>query len=249
MGAPDTAETFVLVHGAWHGGWGWRPAAARLEAAGHAVHAPTSPGLAPGDDPTGVGLADAVDALVAYVERHDLRNVALVGHSWGGFLLSAAAPRLADRIVRLVYINAFVPLAGESMVSLIPERAAAMYAQRAAASVDNTTTVPLELWKAVFMQDAVAEVQELVHSLLTPHPFATLTDPAADVDYAALGVPLAYVGSREDLAMVAADAPWPPPFAERLPGRTFTEIGGSHASILTRPAEVADALLALMDVR
>ncbi|WP_430296245.1 alpha/beta fold hydrolase [Sinomonas sp. B1-1] len=94
------AETFVLVHGAWHGGWAWRPVGARLHAAGHVVHAPTSPGLTPGDDPAGVGLGVAVDALVAYVEWRDLRGVTLVGHSWGGFLLSAAAPRLADHTAR-----------------------------------------------------------------------------------------------------------------------------------------------------
>jgi pimeloyl-ACP methyl ester carboxylesterase len=211
------------------------------------VHAPTSPGLAPGDDPADVGLGAAVDALVEYVERRDLHGVTLVGHSWGGFLLSAAAPQLADRLARVVYITAFVPMAGESMVSLIPERAAALYAQLAAASGNNTTTIPLELWKTAFMQDAGPETQELVHSLLAPHPFATLTDPAPDVDYAALSVPLGYVGSRDDRAMLAPDSPWPPPFASRLPGGGFTEIGGSHLSILTRPAEVAAAVLALTD--
>ncbi|WP_413250249.1 alpha/beta hydrolase [Sinomonas flava] len=140
------AETFVLVHGAWHGGWAWRPVGARLEAAGHVVHAPTC---------------------------------------------------------------------------------------RASA----------------FMQDASPETQELVHSLLAPHPFATLTDPAPDVDYAALRVPLAYVGSRDDRAMLAPDSPWPPPFASRLPDGSFAEIGGSHLSILTRPAEVAAAVLSLTDNR
>src|SRR5262249_22173404 len=97
------AETFVLITGAWHGGWTWRRVAANLRAAGHRVLAPDLPGLADGDDPRRHGLADVGDFIVDLVERHDLHDVTLVGHSWGGYPITDAAPRLAARLRRLVY--------------------------------------------------------------------------------------------------------------------------------------------------
>ncbi|MGH3686253.1 MAG: alpha/beta hydrolase, partial [Pseudonocardiaceae bacterium] len=76
-------ETFVLITGAWHGGWAWRPVAEHLRASGHRALTPTLPGLADGDDPTRYRLSDVVDFVVDYVERDDLHDVTLVGHRWG----------------------------------------------------------------------------------------------------------------------------------------------------------------------
>ncbi len=90
------AETFVLISGAWHGGWAWRPVAQHLRAAGHTVHTPTLPGLADGDAPAALHLSDVVDFVVVHVERHDLTDVTLVGHSWGGYR-SPARPRGSRR--------------------------------------------------------------------------------------------------------------------------------------------------------
>src|ERR1700710_2641085 len=99
-------ETFVLVAGAWHGGWTWRPVAERLRAAGHRVLTPTVPGLADGDDPTRHTLADVVDSVVGRIEDADLHDVTLVAHSWGGFPVTGAAPRLASRLRKLVFWSA-----------------------------------------------------------------------------------------------------------------------------------------------
>lgn len=73
---------------------------------------PTLPGLADGDDPTRHSLADVVDFLVDFVERNDLENVTLVGHSWGGYPITGAAPRLASRLRKLVYWSALSPPRG-----------------------------------------------------------------------------------------------------------------------------------------
>jgi pimeloyl-ACP methyl ester carboxylesterase len=89
------STTFVLVHGACHGGWSWRPVVERLRARGHAVYTPTLPGLNPGDRRADIHLSDTVDYLVDYVEGHELADIVLVGHSWGGFPVSGAAIRLA----------------------------------------------------------------------------------------------------------------------------------------------------------
>jgi hypothetical protein len=73
------SETYVLITGAWHGGWGWRAVAQSLRANGHRVLAPKLPGLADGDDPTHHSLADVVDNVAGLIERHDLSDVVLVG--------------------------------------------------------------------------------------------------------------------------------------------------------------------------
>src|SRR5258708_17491302 len=107
-------STFVLIPGAWHGAWAWRPVARRLRVAGHQAVTLTMPGLADGDDPTGLRLQDAVDRIVTEVELRDLAHVTLVAHSWGGYPMTGAAHRLVRRLSKVIYYNAFVPPRGKS---------------------------------------------------------------------------------------------------------------------------------------
>jgi pimeloyl-ACP methyl ester carboxylesterase len=116
--------TYVLVHGAWHGGWCWNDVATELRVAGHEVLTPTSSGvaerarLAPYTDLTG-----HVEELGALLYFHDLREVILVGHSYAGLVISGAAARASARISRLVYLDAFIADDGQSMYDLLrPER-------------------------------------------------------------------------------------------------------------------------------
>ena len=113
---PGSMATFVLVHGAWHGGWCWTDVARELAAAGHEVHTPTSSGvaerarLAPHAD-----LAAHVDELAGFLYFNDLREVVLVGHSYGGLVIAGAAARVAPRLERLVFLDAFIADDGQSM--------------------------------------------------------------------------------------------------------------------------------------
>jgi pimeloyl-ACP methyl ester carboxylesterase len=117
-------STYVLIPGAWHGGWSWRPVAERLRAAGHRAICLTLPGLGDGDDPVGLGLKDAVDHVVSEVERLGLTDVTLVGHSWAGYPLAGAAHRLSGKVSKVVYYAAQVPVRGRSMVEDNPPEAA-----------------------------------------------------------------------------------------------------------------------------
>jgi pimeloyl-ACP methyl ester carboxylesterase len=243
MSEATAGERFVLVHGAWHGGWAWQPVAARLRAAGHQVTAPTSPGLAVDDDPRGVTLADCVDALVSHVERTDLTDVTLVGHSWGGYVVAGAAPRLTSQLARIVFWSAFVPEAGRSLYDEVPPEYQALFGQLAGASGDNTVTLPLEIFQQGFMGDAAPETAAVVHSVLRPQPYRTFTDePVGGAAYRELGIPLEYVLSSEDVALPPGDFAWSPRFPERC-GATASSVPGSHESMFTRPAELADGLL------
>lgn len=110
--------TFVLVHGSWHGAWCWHRIVARLEALGHRVLAPDLPGH--GDDATPVAqlTLKAYAECVAAAVQAAPGPVVLVGHSFGGIVISQAAEIIPERISRLVYLTAFLPANGQSLSRL-----------------------------------------------------------------------------------------------------------------------------------
>ena len=112
--------TYVLVHGGGHGGWCYQRVARRLRAAGHEVHAPSLTGC--GDRAHLVGPHVDLDLhtrdVAALLHSEDLRDVILVGHSYGGMVITGAADRAADRVGRLVYLDAANPVNGQSLVDV-----------------------------------------------------------------------------------------------------------------------------------
>ena len=108
--------TYVLVHGAWHTGKELEPVANLIAAAGHGSLTPTIKGNGP-TDPKNIGLAEAIQSIVDYLDVSGLTDIVLVGHSYGGMIITGVADRVPERIRRLVYWNAFVPNDGESVLS------------------------------------------------------------------------------------------------------------------------------------
>jgi len=124
MSVPRTAQTFVLVHGAWHGGWCWSRVTRLLRAKGHTVYAPTLTGLgervhlARAD----IGLEIHVEDIVRVLSSEELTGVVLVGHSYAGLLLPGIADLSIDRIRHVVCLDGAVPREGESgMDTITPE--------------------------------------------------------------------------------------------------------------------------------
>jgi pimeloyl-ACP methyl ester carboxylesterase len=228
--------TFVLVPGAWQGGWAWQPVARRLREAGHAAVTITLPGLADGDERAGLRLSDAVGHVVAEVERRDLRDVVLVGQSWGGYVITGAAHELAGRLAKVVYYNAVVPARGTAMVDENAEYAALTRAA-IAASPDGTVSVVREQ-VPILMPEADAQAQDLFFELLVPQPGGYFLDALDVDDVTGLGVPVGYVLSEDDQALARPGAE----FAARI-GLTPVTVSGGHESMLTRPDEVTEALL------
>ncbi|MFC4947328.1 alpha/beta fold hydrolase [Pseudonocardia sp. GCM10023141] len=109
--------TFVLVPGAWKGAWAFEAVVPLLERAGHTVHALTLTGLRPGDDDATAAAANldthAGDVL-RHLDHHHITGATLVGHSYAGMVIAAAADRAGGRIARLVHLDAYVPRDGES---------------------------------------------------------------------------------------------------------------------------------------
>lgn len=234
-------ETFVLITGAWHGGWTWRPVAQHLRAAGHEVLAPTLPGLSDGADPAEHSLADVVDAVVRVVEERDLHDVTLVGHSWGGYPITGAAPRLAGRLRKLVYWGAFVPAAWRSLFDEVPPPYQDLFTAQAQASGNNSVTLPFEVWQEAFIADAPEPVARLLHELLVPQPMQYFTETVAPLDATALGVPVSYLLGDQDVALPPGEYGWHR-FAERL-GVAIQPVPGSHEACFTQPAALAEALI------
>jgi pimeloyl-ACP methyl ester carboxylesterase len=113
-------RSHVIVHGAWGGGWDWRRVEALVEARGHTLRRATLTGLGERVHlaTPEVGLATHIDDVVNVIRFDELRDVVLLGHSYGGMVISGVADRIPDRIRRLVYLDAFLPEDGESVMSL-----------------------------------------------------------------------------------------------------------------------------------
>jgi hypothetical protein len=114
-GARGAAKTFVLVHGAWHGGWCWRRVADRLEAKGHKVFTPTLTGLADRSHLLGphVGLDTHIADIVNLFKWERIDDACLVPHSYGGWPCSGALEQIGDRVSAIVWLDAFLPNDGE----------------------------------------------------------------------------------------------------------------------------------------
>lgn len=123
MPASPPPQTFVLVHGAWHGGWCWSRVAQALRALGHTVYTPTQTGLGERGHLLG-RLAIDLDTFVRDIENvlawEDLHDVVLVGHSFGGLTITGVADRMPQRLRRLVYLDAFILGSGVSTFDTLP---------------------------------------------------------------------------------------------------------------------------------
>jgi pimeloyl-ACP methyl ester carboxylesterase len=114
-GAQTAQKTFVLVHGAWHGGWCWRRVADRLEKQGHRVFTPTLTGLGERSHLMSprIDLDTHINDVVNVLTWEDLRGVCLVAHSYGGWPVSGALEKILDRVASIVFLDAFVPEDGQ----------------------------------------------------------------------------------------------------------------------------------------
>ncbi|MEV8442822.1 alpha/beta hydrolase [Actinosynnema sp. NPDC051121] len=146
--------TYVLIPGACHGGWYYDPISERLRADGHEVHAVT---LSTGR----VNLDDHVAEVLELFEREDLGDVVLVGHSYGGMVITCVADRVPDRVRTLVYVDAFVPRDGESAYDIVHGDWRKWYVEGAAG--DGFSMAPLPIFD----------------DRATPHPLPTLLQRAA----------------------------------------------------------------------
>ncbi|MFJ8533638.1 alpha/beta fold hydrolase [Streptomyces sp. NPDC093591] len=185
---------FVLVAGTWLGAWAWDEVAAELRSAGHDVHPLTLSGLA---EKQGVpaGQQTHVRDIVEDVERLDLRDVVLVGHSYAGVPVGQAAERIGDRLTRVVFVDAMVPVDGESALSGWPS-------DEVREAIGASGFWPPQTAEDYVGQGLTDEQISRIVSGSTPHPGDTATEAA--VLAGDLGeLPVTYIKCLLD-----GDEPW-----------------------------------------
>jgi pimeloyl-ACP methyl ester carboxylesterase len=163
--------TFVLVHGSWAGGVVWRQLVPRLRKAGHEVYAPTLTGIGERRHLLNreIDLDTHIQDVIGVIDDEDLSDIVLVGHSYGGMVISGVADRVPEKVASLVYLDAFVPENGQSCLSLLPPDR-------------RLATVPGEDWLVAPIPSAGfglkrPEVIAFWEAKSAPHPLATLTQP------------------------------------------------------------------------
>jgi pimeloyl-ACP methyl ester carboxylesterase len=233
-------RTFLLVHGAWHGGWVWEATAAALRDAGDRTWTPTLRGCGERfrEPHRNVALSDHISDVVEVLEGNDLRDVVLVGHSYAGMVITGAADRCRTRIHTLVYLDAFVPESGERAADFIPNE----LNEKALAAVHAAgkgTHLPV-IYPASKFVDFDAERSAAFMARLTPQPFLTYLEPVF------LAHPPAV--NRGFIYCTAAPLGLFDRFAARAridPDWSYAELPAAHDAMLTHPRQLAAELRAM----
>jgi pimeloyl-ACP methyl ester carboxylesterase len=237
--------TFVIVHGAWSGGYAWRWVRPLLVAAGHEVFTPTLTGLGershlatPDTD-----LDTHVTDVAAVLHAEDLSDVVLVGHSYGGLVITGVAGRAPGRIGRLVYLDADVPLAGECELDFVSPAERAAYEETARTSGDGWRVRPP--FPDPLPPGLPPEVVWGV-ARMAPMPLRTMTSPARP-PAPPPDLPRTYVFCTEgkdgepplrNLDRIRADPSW-----------HYVELAANHIAHVTAPEKLTAALLDLVGQR
>jgi pimeloyl-ACP methyl ester carboxylesterase len=230
---------FVLLHGAWHGGWCWDGVIKALESAGHTAEAPTMPGHYPEDDRSGIRFENYVEGIIRVLEQQSI-PVVLVGHSSAGFLMQAAAPKASDKISQMIFHNAFILPDGKCQFDLVPPEVAEGMTAAAKASPDNCVPVDEDFVRNALMGDASVETQDMLIEKLVPQPIAIFTTPVNTVDFETLSTPKSVLFCKDDASL--------PPgaylgMAQGLGEYDVVEMDGGHETLFINPGAVADGLL------
>ncbi|MEW6266660.1 MAG: alpha/beta fold hydrolase [Thermodesulfobacteriota bacterium] len=230
---------FVLIHGAWHTGETWSGVIKALASSGHTAEAPTMPGHGPGDDRRNITLADYGRRVAEVVNRRP-GKVVLVGHSSGGIMLQAATPLAAEKIERLIFLNAFIMPDGTAQLDLVPPDVARMMRQVAAADPEHCIPPDENFVRHVLVAGDPKSDQDRLLTCLVPQPVALLDTKVSTAGFNALAIPKTVVFCRDDTSL--------PPgaylgLAQNLGRFDLIEIPGGHETFLFQPEVVAEALI------
>jgi pimeloyl-ACP methyl ester carboxylesterase len=229
---------FVLVHGGGHGGWCFQPLARVLRDKGHEVYAPTLTGL--GERAhlfrADVDLDCHVNDIVSVLHYEDLSNAILVGHSYGGMVITGAADRAPDRVGHRVYLDAKPPRHGQSLGDV-----AALFMEAARADSQIIDGVEMCLFPSdetmKFYGVVDPRTLEWMRERLTPHPWRCFEQPLELTNEPALqSIPQSHISTTAFMALRNADR-----IRQQSGGRLW-DIDTGHDLMITEPHKVADLL-------
>ncbi len=226
--------TFVLVHGGWHGGWCWNRVSKLLSARQHTVFAPTLTGLGERSHLLSpeIDLETHVLDVVNVMKWQELRDVVLVGHSYGGMVISGVAERMEKSIASLVMLDAMVPVSGQSVNDLASLRVRDTLLKATSEGATSIPPVPAAFFNVNENDRA------WVDALCTPHPVKSLQQKITLTGARDRIARKAYIRA-ENYDSVSFDAA----LAEaRNKGWQTFEIDAGHDAMIDAPAQLAEML-------
>ena len=240
--------TFVLVHGAWHGGWCWNKVAPLLRRSGAAVYAPTLSGLGERAhlaglmEPSQVNLDLHIQDVARLMEYEGLDGVTLVGHAYAGMVITGVAEVCPQRLSHLVYVNGVIPSDGESMADqLVPVRGPEFAAwvrshiERGEGYLPAPSS-PEEIGRRWGIPDAAD--REWMFSKVTPQPAAAMAGTVRIGNPAAQDIPRSFIGCEEAGFQPVADR-------AREAGWGMYHLDSGHDPMVSHPRELAEILLGI----
>lgn len=224
--------TYLLLHGAWHGGWCWSKVATRLRAGGHSVFSPTFTGVSDRAHLLSplVDLSTHVHDVVRLIDAEDLCDVILVGHSYSGMVVAGVVERRPERIRTRVHLDAFLPRSGEAAINLLPQRIAHHYRESVSGPGFGWLIPPRSLEVL-----GVTDGDDLawLAPRLTPQPWATYTE-AVTLSTRAPDVPGVYVECTSWMRVFTPQAQ-----RARELGWPVHELETGHEAMVTAPEPLA----------
>lgn len=233
---------FVLIHGSWHDGSAWTPVIKHLERNGHTAFGPTVAGHGKGVNKQ-VTHAQSTQSVVDFIVSNHLTDIVLVGHSYGGTIISKVAEIMPERIRRLVFWNAFVLNHGESMHDTVPPQYRALFQQLAQASPDNTVTLPFPIWREAFINDGDLALAQSSYEQLSSEPYQQIIEPLDLQTFYTLQTPKSYLNGMDDMALPQGEWGWHPRLSSRLGLFRLVQMPGSHELIFSNPRGLAEKII------
>ena len=229
---------FLLIHGAWHGGWVWNEMSEILRCQGYNVSTPTLTGL--GEKKHLLSSEITIDTFIEDTVNHiifeDLNNIILVGHSFAGSVISGVADRLKDRIQKLIYFDAMILMDGQKPFDIAPKKIVEQRIELAK-KFGNNISIPAPSADAFGVFDIKKSL--LLEEKLTPHPLSTFQSKLTLKNEIGNGMPLFYIfcnnpvyKSLESSREIVRKMEWP-----------IFELNAGHDAMLTHPKETLNLLM------
>ncbi|MEQ1613525.1 MAG: alpha/beta hydrolase family protein [Hyphomicrobiaceae bacterium] len=234
--AQAAQKTFVLVHGAWHGGWCWRRVADLLERKGHKVYTPTLTGLCDRSHLLSKDISVGTHAtdVANLVKWEGLKDIVLVGHSYAGFVATEVAERIGGSIASIVFLDAFYPKAGDSLFSMGSDFVKKLITEAQARGDLGLKPIPAAVFNVNEKDRAWVDAQ------CTPQPLATFSDKTSGIGGREKVAKKAYIRAKgynsvpfdAGLAATKANPAW----------KTY-EVPSGHDVMVDMPERLTEILL------
>lgn len=232
---------YVLIHGAWHGGWCWRKVAPILEAAGHTVLTPDLPGHGDDKTPTAAVTLQSYTDRICAVAGAQAEPVILLGHSMGGVAITQAAENCPDKVEALVYMCAFLPRNGDSLLTWAQQDAGSMVNQTTMEPRgDGTFDFSREHCREAFYALCADEDVAFAQSRLVAQSGAPFGAPVETTPERSGRIPRYYIECAYDRAITL---PIQREMQKHSPCRKTFVIDTDHSPFFSAPQELAEILL------